>query len=600
MAIAMRPAREASGDAEKASVGLSRNLIIELVGLVFIGLALARVLSWVWFVPWILGVLGSSWIEDGLLSRANAAGPAGRGLRGAAAGFRVLSSALWAFGALALIARGDSAERMLAFALLAVSMVNVLMRYYHSRVVFLMGVAPHLLVLSLIAWGLTVKALASGSLITAVTPFAVVVMFGVLFWACRAQLAESWLALAKASAEAREGERIAREASLAKSNFLATMGHELRTPLNGMLGMAQAMAMGGTLSDEQRGQLKVIRRSGESLSAVLNDLLDLSKIEAGELDLEITDFDLEHLARGVIAIFSHQAEKKGLVFNFTIEDDAKGRYRGDSGRVRQVLYNLFSNAVKFTHEGAIAFTVSRIGGAIVFRVDDTGVGIAPESLDRLFDSFFQADASNTRRYAGAGLGLTICRELMTLMGGEVVAESAPGEGSTFTATLPLARIADVQPIAAAVEPQQPMQAAAAAPGKLRVLAAEDNDVNQLVLKTLLSQAGINPTMVADGVMAIDAWERETWDIVLMDIQMPKMDGVQATREIRRREAETGRPRTPILAVTANAMVHQVAAYQAAGMDGVVSKPIELARLFAAMEAALAPEEAGAPEFRAVS
>ena len=596
MAIAMRPAREASGDAGKATAGLSRNLIIELVGLVFIGLALAHVLSWVWLVPWTLGLLGSSWIEDRLLTRANAAGPDGRGRRRAAAGFRVLSSALWAFGALALIARGDSAERLLAFALLAVSMVNVLMRYYHSRIVFLMGVAPHLLVLSLIAWGLTKKALASGSLITAFTPFAVVVMFGVLFWACRAQLAESWMALAKATAEAREGERIAREASLAKSNFLATMGHELRTPLNGMLGMAQAMTVSGTLSSEQRDQLKVIRRSGESLSMVLNDLLDLSKIEAGELDLEITEFDLEHLARGVIAIFSHQAEKKGLVFNFSISDDAKGRYRGDSGRVRQVLYNLFSNAVKFTHEGAIAFTVSRVGGAIVFRVDDTGVGIAPESLDRLFDSFFQADASNTRRYAGAGLGLTICRELATLMGGEIVAESAVGEGSTFTTTLPLQRMADVRPMAPA---EQSIQAAHD-PGAVRVLAAEDNDVNQLVLKTLLSQAGINPTMVADGAMAVDAWERETWDIILMDIQMPTMDGVQATREIRRREVETGRPRTPILAVTANAMVHQVAAYEAAGMDGVVSKPIELARLFAAMEAALAAQEAGVQEFRAVS
>jgi signal transduction histidine kinase/CheY-like chemotaxis protein len=599
MATAMRPAREASGDAGKASTGPSRNFIIELVGLAFIGLALAHVLSWVWCVPWTLGVLAASWIEDILLIRANAAGSAGRGLRVSAAGFRVLSSALWALGALALIARGDAAERMLAFAVLAVSMVNVLMRYYHSRVVFLMGVAPHLLVLSLIAWGLTLKALASGAPITAFTPFAVVVMFGALFWACRAQLAESWLALAKATAEAREGERIAREASLAKSNFLATMGHELRTPLNGMLGMAQAMAVGGTLSDEQRGQLKVIRRSGESLSAVLNDLLDLSKIEAGELDLEITEFDLEHLTRGVIAIFSHQAEKKGLAFNFAIEDAAKGCYRGDSGRVRQVLYNLVSNAVKFTHEGAIAFTVSRAGGAIVFRVDDTGVGIAPESLDRLFDSFFQADASNTRRYAGAGLGLTICRELTALMGGEIVAESAPGEGSTFIATLPLARISDVRPMAPAGEPQ-PTPSQALEPGGLRVLTAEDNDVNQLVLKTLLSQAGIDPTMVVDGVMALDAWERETWDIILMDIQMPRMDGVQATREIRRREAETGRAHTPILAVTANAMVHQVAAYQAAGMDGVVSKPIEIARLFAAIETALASQDEGVQEFRAVS
>ena len=333
---------------------------------------------------------------------------------------------------------------------------------------------------------------------------------------------------------------------------------------------------------------------------MLNDLLDLSKIEAGELELEVTEFDLEHLARGVIAIFSHQAEKKGLVFNFSIEEGAKGRYRGDSVRVRQVLYNLFSNAVKFTHEGAIAFSVGRVDREIVFRVDDTGVGIAPEMLDRLFDSFFQADASNTRRYAGAGLGLTICHELMALMGGQIVAESALGEGSTFTVTVPLVRIADVRPIVPAVIGAAMQTAAVADAGALRVLAAEDNDVNQLVLRTLLSQSGIEPTLVPDGAMAIEAWERETWDIILMDIQMPRMDGVQATREIRRREAETGRPRTPILAVTANAMVHQVAAYQAAGMDGVVSKPIELARLFAAIEGALTDQEVNVPEFRAVS
>jgi signal transduction histidine kinase/CheY-like chemotaxis protein len=574
---------------------VSRNLIIQLVGVTFVGLAMAHVASWIWVAPWVVGVLGSSWIEDKLFSRATATGRSARNTRWAAIAFRLLSSGFWAFASLALIARGDGAERLLAFAVLAVSMVNVLMRYYHSRVVFLVGITPHLLVLSLVAWGLTAKAVASGDLMTTLTPAAVVILFGVLFWASRAQLAETWMALRKATAEAHEGERIAREASLAKSNFLATMGHELRTPLNGMLGMAQAMAMSGSLNEEQRAQLKVIRRSGESLSAVLNDLLDLSKIEAGELELEITDFDLEHLTRGVMAIFSHQAEKKGLAFNFAIDDSAKGHYRGDSARVRQVLYNLFSNAVKFTDAGAIAFTVSRDAGEIILKVDDTGIGIAPENLDRLFDSFFQADSSNTRRYCGAGLGLTICLELATLMGGKIVAESAPGEGSTFTVTLPMERIADVKPAPLVQETAPPAREES---GEIRVLAAEDNEVNQLVLKTLLGQAGLNATLVADGALCVAAWERETWDIILMDIQMPTMDGVQATREIRRREAETGRARTPILAVTANAMVHQVAAYEAAGMDGVVPKPIEIARLFAAMEAALAAAEAEPQELRA--
>ena len=593
MAIAGHPGH-GKGDGRNPPV-LSRNLLMQLVAVVFIGLAMAHVASWLWVGPWIVGVLGSAWMEDTLFNRAVQIGPSARRLRLSAIGFRLLSSAFWAFASLALIVHGDGAERLLAFALIAVSMVNVLMRYYHSRIVFLLALTPHLLVLSLVGWGLTAKAIASGDAMTMLTPAAVVILFGFLFWGARAQLAETWTALLKATAEAREGERIAREASLAKSNFLATMGHELRTPLNGMLGMAQAMALGGSLNDEQRSQLKVIRRSGESLSAVLNDLLDLSKIEAGELELEVTDFDLEHLARGAIAIFSHQAEKKGLTFNFTIEDAAKGRYRGDSARVRQVLYNLFSNAVKFTDHGAIAFTASRAHGQVTFKVDDTGIGIAPENLARLFESFFLADASNTRRHCGAGLGLTICQQLVSLMQGQIGAESAVGEGSTFTVVIPLERIADVQaPAVAAVE--DPLQAAEE-PAELRVLAAEDNTVNQLVLKTLLSQAGVDPTIVADGALAVAAWERETWDIILMDIQMPQMDGVQATREIRRREAQTGRARTPILAVTANAMVHQVAAYAAAGMDGVVPKPIEVTRLFAAMEAALAAQEADAEEFR---
>jgi signal transduction histidine kinase/CheY-like chemotaxis protein len=582
MTTVARPARGSSGDVGKKASGVSRNLIMQLVGIGFVGLAFAHVAAWTWFTPWTVGVIASSVIEDLLQSRAAEHGPSARKLRLGAAGFRFISSCLWAFACMALIVHGDAAERLLAFAVLTISMVNVLMRYYHSRVIFLIGITPHLAVLSLVALGLTKKALASGDHMTALTPAAVVILFGVLFWASRAQLAETWSALLKATADAREGERVAREASLAKSNFLATMGHELRTPLNGMLGMAQAMAVSGSLTDTQREQLKVIRRSGESLSAVLNDLLDLSKIEAGELELEIVEFDLEHLARGSMAIFSHQAERKGLAVNFNIEERAKGRYRGDSARVRQVLYNLFSNAVKFTEAGAVAFSVSRDAGAIILRVDDTGVGIAQENLERLFDSFFQADASNTRRYAGAGLGLTICQELVALMGGRIVAESAPGEGSTFTVTLPLERIGDVVRAPAPVDkPASPDE-----PAAIRVLAAEDNEVNQLVLKTLLGQAGVTPTVVANGALALAAWERETWDIVLMDIQMPEMDGVQATREIRRREAETGRARTPILAVTANAMVHQVAAYQAAGMDGVVPKPIELSRLFAAMEAAL--------------
>ncbi len=399
--------------------------------------------------------------------------------------------------------------------------------------------------------------------------------------------------------ERREAERAliaakeeAETSNRAKSTFLATMSHEIRTPLNGVLGMAQAMSV-DALEPVQRERLDVIRQSGETLLAILNDVLDLSKIEAGKLELDETEFEIQELARGAYAAFTAIANKKGLSFDLQIDKAARGVYRGDSTRVRQILYNLVSNAIKFTDRGLVQVRVSRDSGQLKVSVRDSGIGIAPEALSRLFAKFEQADSTTTRRYGGTGLGLAICRELAELMGGAIGAESVLGDGSVFTLVLPLARIADARPVA----PAPPSPAAApevegAVDGvSLRVLAAEDNDVNRLVLQTLLHQVGLTPTIVADGAQALAAWEADTWDIVLMDIQMPVMDGPTACREIRRREAASGRARTPIIALTANAMAHQVAEYRAAGMDGFVPKPIEIGQLFAAMTEALDAAEA---------
>ena len=389
--------------------------------------------------------------------------------------------------------------------------------------------------------------------------------------------AERALVQAKEDAEA---------ANRAKSTFLATMSHEIRTPLNGVLGMAQAMAADG-LTDAQRERLDVIRQSGETLLAILNDVLDLSKIEAGKLDLdEAGEFDIDELARGAHGAFSAVAQGKGLAFSLDVEPEARGVYRGDSTRVRQILYNLVSNGLKFTEAGEVAVTVSRAGGALKISVSDSGIGIPSERLSSLFQKFEQADASTTRRYGGTGLGLAICRELAQLMGGSIAVESTPGRGTTFVVVLPLARIAD-----AAARPRIEAQGsneprAAEQELRLRVLAAEDNRVNQLVLKTLLGQAVVDPLIVENGRQAVDAWAGETWDVILMDVQMPEMDGPTAAREIRAREAAEGRARTPIIALTANAMAHQVAEYRAAGMDGFVAKPIEVSRLFAALEQVL--------------
>jgi signal transduction histidine kinase/ActR/RegA family two-component response regulator len=393
--------------------------------------------------------------------------------------------------------------------------------------------------------------------------------------------------LKRIHAVARAAQAAAEAANHAKSQFLANMSHEIRTPLNGVLGMAQAMEQ-DALTPMQRDRLDVIRKSGDMLLAILNDILDLSKIEAGKLELESAPFDLEELARGAHAAFTAIANKKGLSFDLTISPDAAGTYLGDSTRVRQILYNLVSNALKFTESGEVRVTLFGLDRGFGVKVEDTGIGIDADRVGHLFQKFEQADATTTRRFGGTGLGLSICRELAHLMGGAITVQSIIGRGSVFTITLPLERSADGgAPLAAILSGDE----AEAALGErtLKVLAAEDNPVNQLVLKTLLHQAGIHPHLVGDGVAALAAWETGDWDLILMDMQMPIMDGLDATRAIRAREAITGRARTPIIALTANVMSHQIATYVDAGMDRFVGKPIEVGELFSAMEAVLEDE-----------
>ena len=494
----------------------------------------------------------------------------------------VLTSLLYALAAIILIAKGEGGARMFAFALVISSMTFVMLKYYHRPRAFVVGSLPQIAVLSLIGYGLFRTATRDGSYLTALTPVATVALLGLLFWTGRSQLAAARSALVQATARAHERASAAAAANQAKTEFLATMSHEIRTPLNGVLGMAQAMTA-GDLAEVQRERLTVIRRSGETLLAILDDILDLSKIEAGKLELEEIEFDLETLARGAIATFAPLANGKGVAFKFSVQDDARGVYRGDATRIRQLFYNLISNAVKFTDKGEIDVSIAHGEAGLRLRVTDTGIGIAAEHLSRLFDKFVQADASTTRRFGGSGLGLSICHELAQLMGGTITASSVDGQGSAFEVLLPLhplARPAEGATDALAADADSQM-----AP-RIKVLAAEDNLVNRMVLKTLLLQAGIEPVIVENGVEAVAAWEREDWHVILMDIQMPEMDGPSATRIIRAREAETGRRWTPIVAVTANAMAHQVADYEIAGMDGVVSKPVDAGRLFEALQTAL--------------
>jgi PAS domain S-box-containing protein len=280
-------------------------------------------------------------------------------------------------------------------------------------------------------------------------------------------------------------------ANRAKSAFLATMSHEIRTPLNGVIGMAQAMAL-GELNPFQRERLEVIQRSGETLTAIVNDILDLSKIEAGKLELEDVEFDIELLAKSVHAVFAPAAQAKGCRFSLEVDPKATGAYVGDPTRVRQILYNLISNALKFTDKGRVAVRIDLRGALLRFRVLDSGIGMSREQMSRLFRKFEQADASTTRRFGGTGLGLAICGELVSMMAGSIGVRSRAGRGAAFTVMLPLPRAA--APASASFSPSSPGDRAA--PPDLRrsrVLAAEDNDTNRLVLAALIEPSASNWT-----------------------------------------------------------------------------------------------------------
>lgn len=369
----------------------------------------------------------------------------------------------------------------------------------------------------------------------------------------------------------------AQASSVAKSRFIANMSHEVRTPLNGVLGMAQALAR-DDLSPAQSRRVETILRSGEGLLAVLNDILDISKIEAGHLEISRAAFDLSELVRATCLSYEDVARAKGLTVSAAFDPLVGGRWLGDPARIRQILLNLLSNAIKFSESGRVRVEVGRREGMINIVVADDGIGIPANKIDRLFEKFSQVDASSTRRRSGAGLGLAISRELAVLMEGDIDAVSVEGVGSQFTLRLPLSPA----PNGAAPE----MAIPAPQPASLKILAAEDNETNRLVLEALLEPLGGKLDFVADGSEAVDRFEVETYDLILMDIQMPVMNGIDATRLIRAKESREKWVRTPILALTANTLESQLLEYAEAGIDGHVAKPVQTSSLYAAIIQAL--------------
>ncbi|MDG2528306.1 PAS domain-containing sensor histidine kinase [Caulobacter endophyticus] len=369
-----------------------------------------------------------------------------------------------------------------------------------------------------------------------------------------------------------------RAASIAKSEFLANMSHEIRTPLNGVLGMAQVLAQ-TELTPRQREMMDAILTSGRTLNALLSDILDLAKVEAGEVELEAAPFDLRAALTASAATFEGLAHQKGLTFGLDFDDGFHDRVTGDALKFGQIVNNLISNAVKFTSEGSVAVHARTEADGqdvlLTVTVEDTGEGFTPEVQASLFERFVQGDGSITRRFGGSGLGLSIALRFAKLMGGDITCVSTPGEGARFTLTTRLAAAAPEAPATARRAPK------AAMPERLRVLLAEDHPTNQRVVELMLD--GVADVVVTgDGEAALRAYQEQDFDLVLMDTQMPVMDGLTAIQEIRQRERAAGRPRIPIISLTANAMPHQVEACLSAGADLHLAKPITVSALFDAI------------------
>ena len=491
----------------------------------------------------------------------------------------VLSVAVYASISAFMWFKGGEVGRLFAMVQCAGGLLHVSLHMHHARPLLISAVAPH----ATFFFGLPVFS----AIATQNWHELLIAIGGLLYMSHLVVAVRQSNSTTGALQSARDAEQSARRkaevASAAKSDFLAVVSHEIRTPMNAVISAANLLRR-TRLDGQQREHVSMLIDAGDVLMGLLNDVLDFSKIEAGKMELESADMVVRDRLSTVVRLWEPRALANGVRLKVRIAPDVPAAVRTDPLRVQQILFNLMSNAVKFTHDGEILIAVSWADGRLNMAVTDTGCGIPADRLGQIFNSFEQADVGTTRRYGGTGLGLSISRKLAELMGGSLTVESTDGEGSTFTLSLPMTAVEG-----AAAQPVRPVETSGSLVGR-SILAADDHEVNRRILQLLLEPHGCRLTLVENGAEALEAASGQRFDAILMDMQMPVMDGLEATRRIRAGEMNGA---TPVIALTANALDVHRAAWDAAGVHAFLTKPIDPVMLASTLAEACAFERSEA-------